>query len=171
MNIVVYEFVVVSPVGTTCLARLTWIVCEMGGKWSYNFCFVECCFQDLFKTSINILVYFSPLFFSFILLAFMGCIQTDGMTQTPLRRNPVFFYWIVSDTRMIDNPSIAVHDFTRRMLTLLSIDEILLLRYVNSSTNFSGQPLKVEVAPSRWKHMNSVLFAFPWRSIPPAVCS
>ena len=39
-----------------CLARLTWIVCEMGGKWPYSHCFVWCCFQDLFKTARCILV-------------------------------------------------------------------------------------------------------------------
>ena len=30
-----------------CLARLTWIVFSMGGRWPYNCCFVGCCLQDL----------------------------------------------------------------------------------------------------------------------------
>ena len=34
----------------TCLACLTWMVCETGDKWLYSCCFVGCCFQDLFKT-------------------------------------------------------------------------------------------------------------------------
>ena len=42
---------------------------------------------------------------------------------------------------MIDNLSIAV-----RMLTSLSIDEILLPRYVNWSTNFRVLPLRMEMA-------------------------
>ena len=42
------------------------------------------------------------------------------------------------------------------MLTSLSVDEILLLRYMNWFTNFRGLPLKVEMAP-RLKHMNSWL--------------
>ena len=37
------------------LLHLTWIACEMGGKWPYISCFVGCCFQDLFKTTQNIL--------------------------------------------------------------------------------------------------------------------
>ena len=32
---------------------------------------------------------------------------------------------------MIDNLSVAVHTFSMRMLTSLSVDEILLPRYVN----------------------------------------
>ena len=36
---------------SACLAHFTWMVCEMGGKWLYRWCFVKCCFQDLFKTA------------------------------------------------------------------------------------------------------------------------
>ena len=37
-------------------ARLTWMVCEIRNKWPYSYCFVECCFQDLFKTASSILL-------------------------------------------------------------------------------------------------------------------
>ena len=57
---------------------------------------------------------------------------------------------------MIDNLFIVVHTFTRHMLTSLSVNEILLPKYVNLSNNFRGLPLKVEMAP-HLKHMNSVL--------------
>ena len=46
----------------------------------------------------------------------------------------------------------AVHALPMSMLTLHSVDEILLLRYVNGSTNFSGLPFN-KMAPSRVKHM------------------
>ena len=39
-----------------CLVRLTWIVFVMGGGWSYSWCFVGCCHQDLFNIPLNILV-------------------------------------------------------------------------------------------------------------------
>ena len=39
-----------------CPAYLALVVCKIGGKWSYSYCFVECCFQDLFKTVNSILV-------------------------------------------------------------------------------------------------------------------
>ena len=56
---------------------------------------------------------------------------------------------------VIDNLSIAVHTFARRVLTSLSVDKILLSRYANFSTNFRGLPLKVDRAPSLFKHMHS----------------
>ena len=39
-----------------CLARLTCIVFEMGGKWPYSWCLVGCCRQDSFNIALNILV-------------------------------------------------------------------------------------------------------------------
>ena len=39
-----------------CFVCLTWMVYEMGGKWTFSCCFVECCFQDLFKTTHRVLV-------------------------------------------------------------------------------------------------------------------
>ena len=39
-----------------CLARLTWIVFMIGGRWPYSWCLVGCCRQDLFKIARSILV-------------------------------------------------------------------------------------------------------------------
>ena len=39
-----------------CLVRLTWIVFVMGGRWSYSWCLVESCRQDLFNIARNIFV-------------------------------------------------------------------------------------------------------------------
>ena len=50
--------------GPACFPYLTWIICKMGSKWPYNSCFLECCFQDLLKTTCSILVSFSSCFFS-----------------------------------------------------------------------------------------------------------
>ena len=41
----------VSSMSLSCLARLTWIVREMGSKWLYSCCFVVHRFQDLFITA------------------------------------------------------------------------------------------------------------------------
>ena len=75
-----------------------------------------------------------------------------------------------SDFYMIYNLSIASHAFARRMLTSLSVDEILLLRHVNWSTNSKGA-LEVKIAPSGSKHMDSVLYAFTEWPMPPVACS
>ena len=54
-----------------CLARLTWIVFVIGGRWPYSWCLVGCCRQDLFKIARSILTLTSTLIFSsFSLLAF-----------------------------------------------------------------------------------------------------
>ena len=46
---------------------------------------------------------------------------------------------------MINNLLIAFYALTRHMSTSHSVDEILLLRNVNLSTNFRGRPLRVEM--------------------------
>ena len=38
------------------LARLTWIVFVIGGRWPYSWCLVGCCCQELFKIARSILV-------------------------------------------------------------------------------------------------------------------
>ena len=48
---------------------------------------------------------------------------------------------------MIDHKSIAFHAIARCVLTAFSVDEILMLRYVNRSSNFRRFPLKVDMAP------------------------
>ena len=63
--------------------------------------------------------------------------------------------------------SIVFHVLASCMLTPLSVDEILLLRYVNWSTNFRCLSLRVEMAASYVKLMNSVLFAFMLRLMSP----
>ena len=59
---------------------------------------------------------------------------------------------------MTDYLSIAVHAFAMRMLKTLSVDEILLSRFVNWSTNFRGLPLKVVYGTILFKYE----FCFIW---------
>ena len=37
---------------SVCLTHLSWMTSEMGGKLLFSWCFVGCCFQDLFKNSM-----------------------------------------------------------------------------------------------------------------------
>ena len=50
---VTYEFILSSP---ACIASLTWMFREMGGKWPYICFFIKYCFQDLLKTERTILL-------------------------------------------------------------------------------------------------------------------
>ena len=60
---------------------------------------------------------------------------------------------------MINNLLMIIPAFARHMLISLSVDEILLLRYVNIFTNFEACLLKVEISPCL-KCMNSVFIVF-----------
>ena len=71
---------------------------------------------------------------------------------------------------MIINLSIVVHAFPMHMMTLLSVDEILLPRYVNCSTNFRGWSLKMKMVLF-FKNMTSVLSVVTLRSMPYTACS
>ena len=74
--------------------------------------------------------------------------------------------FILTDTPgfyMIDSLSIPVHVFAWLILTPLLVDEMLPSRYVGLSTNFRRLPFRVEMDPSRFRHMYSILFAFTWR--------
>ena len=106
-----------------------------------------------------------------ILSASMWCIHIVVLTPPKIEKVPFFFSSDWVGFRMIDNLSIAVHTFARLTLTWFSVNKLFPPRYVNMSTNSRGLSLRVDMAPSRLKHMNSVIYAFTKRLIPPADCS
>ena len=127
----------------------------MGGKWPHSCSFVRCWFQDLFWIACSILVYFLSCFFSMRFVSIYVVHPYSNIDTATAWKKSHFISSDRSNFHIINNQSIEVHTFAGRILTLLSVDEILLHRYVNLSTNF-----RVEMAPSRLKHMYSVLFAF-----------
>ena len=135
------------------ISSLSWMVCEIGSKWLYSCCFMKYYFQDLFKTTHNIFVLSSLSFFSMCLVRIQvvhPCSST--YIATAWKKS----HFILSDIHMINNLSTAIHIFPIHILTSLSVDEILLLRYMNWGTNFRGLLFKVEMAPSCLNHMNSI---------------
>ena len=58
------------------------MACETGGKWPYNCCFVECCFQYLFKTVCSILVKFPSSFFFSKHFVWSPVVQPYSCTDT-----------------------------------------------------------------------------------------
>ena len=128
---------------------------EMGGKWPYS-CFVECCFQDLFNITCSILVQSPSSFFSMHFVSIHVVHPYSSIDTTAAWKK---YYFILSDRsnfHIINKLLIAVHAFARRILTSLSVDEILLSRYVNLSTNFRGLLFRAKMAPSHLKYMYSV---------------
>ena len=115
-----FEFVLTSPMShMSCSSNLD--VFEMGGWWPYSYCFVGCCFQDLFNITCSILVLLLSSFFSICLVsihvvnAYMECMDMTAAWKK--------LHFILSDSL-----SIAVHAFTNHVLVLFSIDEMLLPR-------------------------------------------
>ena len=70
-----------------------------------------------------------------------------------------------SDFLMVDNLSIALHALPKYMLTSLSVDEILLPKYINWSTNFRRLTFNDETVPSWLKHINWILSVFTKQAI------
>ena len=131
-----------------CLLCLIWMVLEIGGSWPHSFYFVWCWFQDLFNITRSIFVHSRQAVWN--KLRFILSDRLD-------------FY-------IIGNLLIAVHVFAKRWLMTFSVDETLLPRYVNLSTNFGEPPYWVEMSPFWLKQMD-FLSAFTWRPVPPAACS
>ena len=73
-----------------CLACLTWVICEMGGKWPYRCTFVGCCFQDLFKIARSIFMWFPSSFF-FIRFVSVSVVHLYCSTDTDTEEIPIYF--------------------------------------------------------------------------------
>ena len=155
LNIVVYESVLTC---SRSLARLWWFLrWEAGGSTVAVLWRVAsgiCSRQHAAFLSTS-----HPAFSLCVLLVLTWCIHMGFWTQLQRGRNPVLFYQR-SDFHLIINLSIAVRVFPMHMLTWLLVDEILLLRYMNWSTNFRGLTFNKEMAPICLKLMNSVLSEF-----------
>ena len=133
--------------------------------------FFGCCFLDLWKIAHNIHMLFSSRFFS-MHFVIVQLVYPYSSIDTAIAWKESHFIWSeISDFHKIDNVSTEVHAFARHILTLLSVDEILIPRYGKWSTNFSDWPLKVEMVPYCLKDINSVLFAFTLRLNSRVVCS
>ena len=99
-------------------------------------CFVGCCFLDLFNTAPSILVQFSFSFFS-IRLVSVPVVHTYSRIDTTTAWK--ILHLILSDKsdfHMIKYLLIPVHVFTSRILMSFSVHEMLLLLYMNLSTDF-----------------------------------
>ena len=155
----------------TCLVRLIWMVLEMGGRWLYSYYFVGCCCQDWLNMTCTILVQFPSSFFSICLASIHVVHSYSRIDITAAWRKLHFILSDRFDFCMIDNLSIVVYDFASCISMSFSVDEILLWRYVNLSTNFRGPPFSVAMSPFWLKHIYLILSEFTWRTMLPAASS
>ena len=134
------------------LARFPWLFCEIGGEWPFLLSSASRICSKLYTAS-----------FCSSHLTFSPSISFESrwynhrivLTFQQLGRNPVLFYRR-SDFHMIDNLSRAGHTLPMRKFTSLLVDEILLPKYVNWSTNFRGSPFN-EMVPS-WLKIHKLCF-------------
>ena len=136
---VAYEFVLIPP---ACLVRLTWMVCEMGGKWLYCCCLVGCSLHDSFKTAPSNLVKFSTSPFSWCFLK----VQVVSLF--------IWVLWNINICRLFNAKSIFIqinssisktflfrdNQFTQTVLIqtiqfTISIDFVFTVKCQNSSTS------------------------------------
>ena len=97
--------------------------------------------MDLFNITHSILVQFPSSFFSMPFISIHVVHPYSSIDTTTAWKKT---HSILSDRSvflMIDDLLIAVHTFTNQILTSLSLDEMLLPRYMNLSTNFRGHHL------------------------------
>ena len=131
---VAYELVPASP-AVSCMPTPSHSVCDMGGRGTYSCFLVGCCFHDLFRTARNILVQVPSSLFSRRFVR-VQVVQSYSSTDiTTAWKNCLFSLSVRSDFHMTDNLLVANHAFPIQVLTSLSVDEILLPRYVNFSTD------------------------------------
>ena len=78
---------------------------------------------------------FVPIFFSKHFVRVQVVQPFSSADTATAWKNSHFILSEGSDFDIIDNLSIAVHAFPMCIVTLLSVDEILLFRYVNWSTD------------------------------------
>ena len=138
----------------------------MGGMWPYNYCFMGCFFQALFSIACSILEQFPYSFFRTRIVSIDVVYSYNSIDMTTISENPILILSDRSDLYRFNSLSIAIQAYSRCVLTSLSEDEIILLRYVNLFTNFRGPPFRVVMTPLRSKHKHSVLW-----SMLPVVCS
>ena len=78
-----------------CFVHLIWMVLEIGCRWPYSCCFVECCFQNLLNLSCSILLQFLSSFFSKHFL-YVHVVHPRRRTDTTANWNKLHFiviYW------------------------------------------------------------------------------
>ena len=126
-----------------CLVCLIWMVLEMRSRWPFNCCFMGCCFRDLFNIAYSVLVQFPSSFLSISLVSVHVVHPYNPYSKidtTAAWKKLRFILSDKSDFYKIDDLSIAVHASTRYIFMLFSVDETLLLRYVNLFSNFREPP-------------------------------
>ena len=124
-----FEFFLTSPaVSRIFFFCLSWIICEISGStavfWG-NGAF------RIFQRALTILAFFQSLFFSMRFARISMVHPWNSMDKVTAWKKVRFILSLKSDLYMTINLLTAVHTIAKRTLASLSIDKMLLQRYVN----------------------------------------
>ena len=128
--------------------------------WLYSSYFVRCCFQLFFKLALSILVCNLSSILAIHFLSVILMHPCSSIYSVTVYENSPLISLDWSCFQMIDNLTIETYTIGRRLFISLSIDEMLLLLYVNCLTNFKVCYLKWRLLHFCLRHMNSSIFAF-----------
>ena len=92
------------------------------------------------------------LLFAVLIKTFLQALHYCNTYTATAGKNTRFILLEKSDLHVVDDLSIAVHILLMRILTLLSVDVILLPGWITRSTNFKGLTFSEELVPSWLKH-------------------
>ena len=106
-----------------CLVRLNWIVFVMVGRWSYSWCFVGCCLQDMVNIARSILVLLPSSFFSSCFVSVQVVHPYSSIDTTAAWKKLRFILSVRSDFHMIDSLSITVHAFVSCVSMSFSVND------------------------------------------------
>ena len=141
--------------------------CKIGANWLL-LCGLLLCgmlFPGFVKKTHSILAYFPSNFFSMLFVKFLVVHPYISIDTAIASKNYHFILSERSYFHMINNLSITAHTFPMCMLTSLSVDEILLPRYMNWSTYFRSLPFDEVMALFCLKHIR-ILSEFTLRTMP-----
>ena len=134
----------------------------MGGKCPYSCCFVECCFNRARGIPVQL-----PSSFFSVHFVSVYVVHPYSRIDTIAAWKKLYFILLdKSDFHLINDQSIAVHAFVSCILMSFSVDEMLLPRYPNLSTDLRETPFFFLL-----KHMYTVLSVITWMPMRPAACS
>ena len=122
-----------------------------------------CCYQDSFKTDV------APLCGSYLAFSSSVFLKSNHIAAT--WKNSCFISSDRLDFNVIDNVFIAIYAFPIRIFSSISVNEILLPRYVKWLASFIGLPFHMEISPFCLKHMDSVVFKFASKPMLLATCN
>ena len=130
-----------------CFVYLIWMVLEIEDRWLNSCCLVGSSFQNLFNIARSSLMLLPSSFFSIHLVSIPVVYLYSRINTNSVGKKLHLILLDKSDFHMIDNLLIAVPAFVSYILMSFSVNETLLPRYMNLSTNFREPQFSVDISP------------------------